>query len=123
MRECGDCTECCRSLAVYIRDGDYKSPIGKYCKYVKKDSGCGVWDDDKSKHCKRFNCGWLLNEKVPAKYKPNKCGVVFKYEDQNRHYAQYWVNERDFKNSKKSMKELLKLTPARENVRKTKIIA
>tara|TARA_Y100001951_G_C11082227_1_gene151993 strand:+ start:27 stop:404 length:378 start_codon:yes stop_codon:yes gene_type:complete len=119
LRKCGDCTECCRTLKVRLIDENYVSKCGQYCKYVKKDKGCSVWDSKLSRHCKLFTCGWLANEAIPEKFKPNKCGVVIKYESDNfeKGFARYWCNERDYKNAKKSMKELLKIVPTRETMR------
>tara|TARA_R110000751_G_scaffold211081_1_gene314684 strand:- start:723 stop:1058 length:336 start_codon:yes stop_codon:yes gene_type:complete len=107
-----------------VHGEEYLSKYGDTCKYVMHGKGCSVWDNEKSHFCKLFNCGWLVNEAIPEKFKPNKCGVVIKYEgtDVETSFAKYWCNERDYKNAKKSMKELLKIAPTRETT-KNQIIA
>ena len=80
MRTCGDCSECCRLLAIQMEE--YYTPQGHWCKYCTK-PGCSIYNTSIPKSCKDYFCGWIQNEDIPDEYKPNLSGIVLEVLDNN----------------------------------------
>jgi hypothetical protein len=70
MRECGDCSLCCRVMGVESLD----KPRGVWCQHCTK-PGCKIYDT-RPKDCRTFSCAWLVNDTVPEWMKPNKSKLV-----------------------------------------------
>ena len=53
-RECGTCTECCKTHKV----DELKKRAGKWCRYRVKDRGCKIYPT-RPNSCAEFECQWL----------------------------------------------------------------
>ncbi len=78
-RRCGQCDECCTLLAV----GQIDKPADTRCPHLAKGfhggGMCGIYDSQPS-DCNKFVCGWLGGI-LPAKYRPDKIGIVVYFGD------------------------------------------
>ena len=71
MKRCGQCSVCCKILAVKELDKKALEP----CIYAKKASlPCQIYPSRPSS-CQQFNCYWLYGE-LPNKARPDKSGVL-----------------------------------------------
>lgn len=70
MRECGDCTLCCKLLGVY----ELKKPHREYCSHCEINQGCKIYET-RPQECIDYRCAWL-DELIPEELKPNKTGVM-----------------------------------------------
>lgn len=72
---CGNCTLCCKVLAV----PELEKPADVPCKHIGK--GCSIYED-RPQSCRDVECLWLLtrnrvmNVTMPASTRPDRCGVV-----------------------------------------------
>lgn len=76
-RECGDCVACCRKLEIV--DPELAKPANVLCKHCTK-PGCGIYDTRPSV-CRSFFCLWRHDENLPDLMRPDKCGVLFSFEN------------------------------------------
>lgn len=72
-RSCGDCSECCISLA--IKDLELNKPADVACKHLNPKGGCSVYSK-RPKVCSGFICGWLKMPGLPESLRPDKCGLI-----------------------------------------------
>ena len=107
MRTWGDCSECCRLLAIQMED--YFTPQGKWCKYCTK-PGCSIYNTSIPKSCKDYFCGWIQNENIPDKYKPNLSGIVLEVLDNNPNTTKFLIDEKNFDNTNVVAKKLEQYT-------------
>ncbi len=70
MRECGECTLCCKLLETH----DVPSEIGVYCRHC--DKGCQIYDE-RPKECRDYQCMWTQMDIVSDELRPDKCGIIF----------------------------------------------
>lgn len=70
MRQCGDCTLCCKILGV----AELNKKAREYCPHCEINQGCKIYQT-RPKECSDFQCLWLLGE-IPEDLKPNKTGVM-----------------------------------------------
>lgn len=70
-RQCGDCTLCCKILAVT----ELNKPKGTWCSHVVKKTGCGIYES-RPQSCRAFKCLWLTDDNLPADWRPNKAKFV-----------------------------------------------
>src|SRR5262249_54342096 len=70
-RECGDCTLCCRIMAIEA----LAKPAGIWCPHCKPGRGCLTYPD-RPEECRSFSCLWLIDERFGAHWKPNKSKLV-----------------------------------------------
>ena len=73
MRECGDCSLCCKLPGVY--GGDVQKPPDKWCEHCAVGSGCKRYET-RPDPCRNFECLWLVNPLLPEELKPSRCHVV-----------------------------------------------
>jgi hypothetical protein len=72
MRECGECTLCCKVMAVTV----ISKPTNVWCEHCDKaGGGCKIYDH-RPKACREFECLWLMREAIPEEFKPSKSRVV-----------------------------------------------
>lgn len=64
MRECGDCTLCCKLEKI----PEIKKPAGKWCDYIHC-NGCTIYQK-RPKPCVDFQCMWL-KEEIASQYRPD----------------------------------------------------
>lgn len=72
MRQCGDCTLCCKLLEIH----EIPSGIGEYCQYCKVGSGCMIYEA-RPKECSDYQCMWTMMDRVSDDLRPDKCGIIF----------------------------------------------
>jgi len=115
MRDCGDCSECCRLLPSVFEplteeeDETYFTPMGDWCKYCDQ-PGCSIYATLKQKSCMEFKCAWQLNSSIPDELKPNRSGVVLEVLDNNVNTTRFWIDEKNFSNTDVAVTELEKYT-------------
>ncbi|MCV0397630.1 MAG: hypothetical protein K5872_17470 [Rhizobiaceae bacterium] len=80
-RECGGCTECCRFIP--IRHEVLEKPTNLMCPHCAGGKGCTVYDLRPSM-CRTWECGWKLTPTVPADWRPDRSGLVFRFEHLKR---------------------------------------
>ena len=107
MRTCGDCSECCRLLAIQMEG--YYTPQGHWCKYCTQ-PGCSIYNSSIPKSCKDYFCGWLQNENIPDNLKPNLSGIVLEVLDNNPNTTKFWIDEKNFTNTDVAVKKLEQYT-------------
>lgn len=77
-RECGKCSLCCKLLDVE-QPGDFISPAGYWCKHCNLGATkpCRIYGQKRRPpECSGFECGWIHNETIPEKFRPDQCGIV-----------------------------------------------
>jgi hypothetical protein len=79
-RECGDCTKCCEGFLVGSVQGKDFYP-GKPCHFIEIGKGCTIYKDRPVDPCKRYKCGWLVDEEMPEWLKPNQSNVIIDVRD------------------------------------------
>ena len=70
-RECGDCTLCCKVMAIE----ELAKPAGAWCRHCKPGRGCLVYAS-RPAECRSFSCLWLLDDQVDQHWKPSKSKLV-----------------------------------------------
>lgn len=70
MRQCGDCTLCCKLVGVE----ELNKPQNVWCQYCNNGT-CNIYQL-RPKSCRDFDCLWLQGL-IPEDFKPNKIHLVF----------------------------------------------
>jgi hypothetical protein len=70
-RSCGDCTLCCKLLAVK----DLGKPRDVWCTHCKPGRGCLIYAS-RPRDCTAFNCGYLMSADLGEEWKPNRSKIV-----------------------------------------------
>lgn len=70
-RTCGECTMCCKLLAVEELD----KPAGSWCKLVQIGKGCGDYEN-RPASCRAFECMWLQTENISDDMRPDLVRAV-----------------------------------------------
>lgn len=74
-RSCGDCTLCCKVMAVESLD----KPAGRWCAECDIGAGCKIYET-RPQQCDDFNCQWLMNPRIGAAWRPVDSRMVLNYE-------------------------------------------
>ncbi|MDZ4776178.1 MAG: hypothetical protein SGJ23_05260 [Alphaproteobacteria bacterium] len=74
-RTCGDCTLCCKVMAVETLD----KPAGRWCAQCDIGEGCKIYET-RPQQCDDFNCQWLINPRIGAAWRPADSRMVLHYE-------------------------------------------
>ena len=91
MRSCGECRACCTINKV--DDPDLQKPAWTACQHLCK-GGCGIYAS-RPKACASYECAWLSGH-IPAKWRPDKLGLIFKVEAGNvLSVAEVWKGAKD----------------------------
>ena len=78
-KECGTCTKCCEGwLKAKIIEHDMYP--GKPCFFIETGKGCTIYADRPKDPCKDFLCAWMKIEDMPDEFKPENCGVIMHYQ-------------------------------------------
>jgi hypothetical protein len=84
MRECGDCSLCCKLLPIAKRAGQgdfdfpFDKPAGEWCKHCAPGhGGCKIWKDGLPNLCKAYQCLWKVNPNMPESFRPDKIRAIF----------------------------------------------
>ena len=73
MQNCGACNECCKEVLIQdIHGMVYDNST--VCTYLQCDK-CIIYADRPSV-CKQYNCGWKLDNNMPAWMRPDKSKVL-----------------------------------------------
>ena len=78
-RACGECTLCCKVLAI----AELGKPKDSWCTHCKISQGCTIYDKRPSP-CRSFNCGYLSWDQVPERWFPAKCKMVIAFEQEGK---------------------------------------
>ena len=73
IRECGDCTLCCKLMAIEDTPSGLDTPMGETCKHVCE-RGCAIYKT-RPEPCRTWVCLWLQGM-FPDDQKPNTIGVT-----------------------------------------------
>ncbi len=73
-RRCGECRACCYPMFIL----EIKKPADQWCPHCTS-TGCAIYAD-RPDACRDFACMWLRG-RLPEWYRPDKCGLIFKWED------------------------------------------
>ncbi len=77
-RECGGCTACCTTMVVQELGKPEFTPCDKLLveqwRGAPKEMGCSIYDD-RPESCRVWSCLWIGG--MPARWRPDKCGLVF----------------------------------------------
>jgi hypothetical protein len=75
-RECGDCTLCCKVMAIE----ELAKPAGAWCRHCKPGRGCLIYAD-RPPECRSFSCLWLVDDRLDQHWKPSKSKLVLTTSD------------------------------------------
>lgn len=75
-RECGDCTLCCKVMAIE----QLAKPASSWCPHCKPGRGCLIYPE-RPDECRNFNCLWLVNERLDERWRPSKSRLVLTTSD------------------------------------------
>jgi hypothetical protein len=70
-RECGDCTLCCKVMAIE----ELAKPADLWCSHCKPGRGCLIYAS-RPAECENFSCRWLVDDRLDQHWKPNKSKLV-----------------------------------------------
>jgi len=70
-RECGECTLCCKVLALE----EPAKPASSWCPHCKPGHGCRIYAN-RPAECRAFSCLWLVNDLLDQHWKPSKSRLV-----------------------------------------------
>lgn len=70
-RQCGDCTLCCKVMAIE----QLAKPASSWCPHCKPGRGCLIYPD-RPAECQIYKCLWLIDERFGPHWKPNKSKLV-----------------------------------------------
>lgn len=70
-RSCGDCTLCCKVMAIE----ELAKPVSSWCPHCKPGGGCLIYPG-RPAECRTFSCLWLVNDELDLRWKPNKSRLV-----------------------------------------------
>lgn len=81
MNDCGECTLCCKVMAVM--DLDPPKPRNDLCRFCEENAGCSVYAG-RPESCRVFDCVWLQAQEKKAtrlifrgNLRPDRCHVLF----------------------------------------------
>ena len=75
-RQCGECTLCCKVMAIE----QLAKPQGSWCPHCKPKRGCLIYSD-RPPECQSFRCLWLVNDRLGQHWKPSKSRLVLTTSD------------------------------------------
>lgn len=70
-RTCGDCTLCCKVLAIAELD----KPQGVWCRHCVASAGCRIYAD-RPMECRTFSCGWLVDARLGEEWRPSRSRII-----------------------------------------------
>jgi hypothetical protein len=70
-RSCSGCTLCCKVLGVPALE----KPRGTWCSHRERGVGCRIYET-RPGECRTFLCGWLVNDRFGAEWKPERSKMV-----------------------------------------------
>ena len=80
MRECGECTLCCKLLQIDVLD----KPANQWCKHCIPMAGCSIYKD-RPQTCVKFRCMWLaFPEEIPEEMFPWQVRFLMAYNSKDK---------------------------------------
>ncbi|MDB5603877.1 MAG: hypothetical protein JWP25_777 [Bradyrhizobium sp.] len=70
-KACGDCTLCCKVMAVE----ELAKPASSWCPHCKPGRGCLIYAT-RPAECRSYSCLWLLDDRLDQHWKPSKSKLV-----------------------------------------------
>ncbi len=70
-RTCGDCTLCCKLLAIPV----ISKKQNEWCQHCSIGKGCGIYEE-RPQPCRDFECLWLQSD-MPEEMRPDRIKAVF----------------------------------------------
>jgi hypothetical protein len=70
-RTCGDCTLCCKVMAIE----QLAKAISSWCPHCRPGRGCLIYAN-RPAECRTFSCLWLVNDQLDRYWKPSKSKLV-----------------------------------------------
>ena len=70
-RSCGDCTLCCKIMAVEA----LAKPAGRWCRHCKPGRGCLIYDT-RPNECRNYSCLWRTDRWFGEHWKPSRSKLV-----------------------------------------------
>ncbi len=74
-RGCDGCTLCCKLLPIE----ELAKPASAWCPHCDPGRGCRIYADRPSP-CRGFYCGWMVNGKVAAHWRPRDSRMVLDFQ-------------------------------------------
>ena len=72
VRQCGDCTLCCKLIPVKELD----KPRSVWCQHCEPGKGCMIYEK-RPEECRNWSCQWLYDGEMPEEIQPHKVKCVF----------------------------------------------
>lgn len=85
-RACGTCTLCCKVMGI----AEIAKQAGEWCPHCDIGKGCRIYET-RPEPCRVFVCGWLVDERIPEEWKPEKSKIVM-VADAARHRVTAYVD-------------------------------
>ncbi|MCP3388751.1 hypothetical protein NLM27_08155 [Bradyrhizobium sp. CCGB12] len=70
-RACGDCTLCCKVMAIEA----LAKPVNAWCQHCGPGRGCAIYAG-RPTECEDFACLWLASDPLDERWKPNRSKLV-----------------------------------------------
>lgn len=70
-RQCGDCTLCCKVMAIEQLD----KPANVWCPHCNPKRGCAIYAN-RPDECRSFRCLWLANDRLGYSWNPARAKFV-----------------------------------------------
>jgi len=70
-KACGDCTLCCKVMAIE----ELAKPVSSWCLHCEPGRGCLIYSS-RPAECRTFSCLWLVNDLLDQQWKPSKSKLV-----------------------------------------------
>lgn len=70
-RACGNCTLCCKTVAVQ----ELAKPPGIWCRHCSRSGGCAIYDL-RPADCRDFHCEWMMSKALGPEWKPDRAKFV-----------------------------------------------
>jgi hypothetical protein len=70
-RDCGDCTLCCKVMAIE----ELAKPAGSWCPHCKPGRGCLTYAG-RPAECQAFSCLWLVDDQLEQHWRPSRSRLV-----------------------------------------------
>lgn len=78
MRECGECSLCCKIPRVVSVD----KPSNKWCQHCDIGKGCLI-HETRPQVCRDFHCVWLRDERMPEEWRPDRAHAYVSGRDED----------------------------------------
>ena len=73
-RTCGECTLCCKALAVT----ELQKPQAVWCIHCRIGSGCSIYSE-RPESCRSFSCLYLQSPDIPEEMRPDRLRAVVSF--------------------------------------------